>query len=321
MYLFNNVYGVNMEKENDIVSGALLIEMNLRNFGLSRKLDQGEVSAIADKHGNKELFTGGSSPTTRANKFIIPKELYDPIASFQRETRKIHNEYTLGMRWTTNQDIMSTKMYSGGSNFHVPYAEFVEDRKAKLDLLAHKFAYTTYPQAIIVAKNDLGNLYNDDDYMSKDEVYKSIGMTVNITPISKGSDFRCSLDPQVKEKVQEAHDERLREVQKESVLKLISGLSSKVQHIKDSLDQDKVLHDKTLEDLYKHAVDLPAIDFTNDDRLSELADEIASGLMNQGFLKKEHLKDQSVRERTKNQAEDLARKLDAYADVKEQEGI
>ena len=304
------------EAEPDIVTGAMLVELSLKNFGLTRKLSYVATKAIADKHGNKEMFTGGHSPTTRANKWIIPKELYDPIASFQRETRKIHNEYTCNMRWTTNQDIMSTTMYSGGGYNMPPYAEFVEDRKMGLEALVHDFAYNIYPQAMITAKNDLGSLYDQYDYVDSDDVYKAIGMTVRISPIAKGSDFRCSLDPAIQKERAKEHEERLREVQKESVMKLIAGLAERVQHIHDSIDSDRVLHDKTLSDLYRHAVNLPAIDFTSDSTLSDIADEVAMGLMNMGTLTKDSLKDESVRERTKTQAEDLARKLDAYADTK-----
>ena len=99
-------------------------------------------------------------------------------------------------------------------------------------------------------------------------------------------------------------------------MKLIAGLAERVQHIHDSIDSDRVLHDKTLSDLYRHAVNLPAIDFTSDSTLSDIADEVAMGLMNMGTLTKDSLKDESVRERTKTQADDLARKLDAYADTK-----
>ena len=304
------------QDEPDIVTGAMLVELNLKNLGLTRKLSSETTEAISDKHGNKEMFTGGHSPTTRANKWIIPKQLYDPIASFQRETRKIHNEYTCSMRWTTNQDIMSTTMYSGGGYNMPPYAEFVEDRKMELESLAHDFAYTIYPQAIITAKNDLGSLYNEYDYMDQDDAYRAIAMDVRISPIAKGSDFRCSLDPSVQKERAKEHEQRLREVQKESVMKLIAGLSEKVQHVHDSINNDKILHDKTLEDLYKHAVNLPAIDFTSDSTLSDIADEVAMGLMNMGTLTKDSLKDESVRERTKTQADDLARKLDAYADTK-----
>ena len=304
------------EAEPDIVTGAMLVELSLKNLGLTRKLSSEATEAISDKHGNKEMFTGGHSPTTRANKWIIPKELYDPIASFQRETRKIHNEYTCNMRWTTNQDIMSTTMYSGGGYNMPPYAEFVEDRKFKLESLKHEFCKTIYPQAIITAKNDLGSLFNEYDYMDQDEAYHAIGMDVRISPIAKGSDFRCSLDPTVQKERAEEHEERLREVQKDSVMKLIAGLAEKVQHIHDSIDNDKILHDKTLSDLYKHAVNLPAIDFTSDSTLSDIADEVAMGLMAMGTLTKDSLKDESVKERTKTQADDLARKLDAYADTK-----
>ena len=304
------------EAEPDIVTGAMLVELNLKNLGLTRKLSSETTEAISDKHGNKEMFTGGHSPTTRANKWIIPKQLYDPIASFQRETRKIHNEYTCNMRWTTNQDIMSTTMYSGGGYNMPPYATFVEDRKFKLEALAHNFAYTVYPQAIITAKNDLGSLYDEYDYMDQDDAYRAIAMDVRISPIAKGSDFRCSLDPSVQKERAKEHEQRLREVQKESVMKLIAGLSEKVQHVHDSINNDKILHDKTLEDLYKHAVNLPAIDFTSDSTLSDIADEVAMGLMNMGTLTKDSLKDETVRERTKTQADDLARKLDAYADTK-----
>ena len=302
--------------EPDIVTGAVLVELNLTQFGLMRKLKDTHTQAISDKHGNKEMFTGGYSPTIKANKWIIPKELYAPISSYQSQTRRIHNDYTCNMRWTTNQDIMSTTMYSGGGYDMKPYAEFVEDRKFGLEALAHEFAYHIYPQAIITAKNDLGGLYNEYDYGDTDDVYKAIGMTVRISPIAKGSDFRCSLDPAVQKERAKEHEERLHEVQKESVMKLIAGLAEKVQHIHDSIDNDKILHDKTLSDLYKHAVNLPAIDFTSDSTLSEIADEVAMGLMAQGTLSKESLKDDSIKERTKTQADDLARKLDAYADTK-----
>ena len=304
------------EAEPDIVTGAVLVELNLTQLGLTRKLSRQATQAIADKHGNKEMFTGGYSPTIKANKWIIPKELYAPISSYQSQTRRIHNDYTCNMRWTTNQDIMSTTMYSGGGYGMPPYAEFVEDRKMKLESLAHNFAYNIYPQAMITAKNDLGSLYDQYDYVDSDDVYSAIGMTVRISPIAKGSDFRCSLDPSIQKERAKEHEERLREVQKESVMKLIAGLSEKVQHVHDSIDSDKILHDKTLSDLYKHAVNLPAIDFTSDSTLSDIADEVAMGLMNMGTLTKDSLKDETVRERTKTQADDLARKLDAYADTK-----
>ena len=304
------------EAEPDIVTGAVLVELNLTQLGLTRKLSRQATQAIADKHGNKEMFTGGDSPTTKATKWIIPKQLYAPIQSYQGQTRRIHNEYTCNMRWTTNQDIMSTTMYSGGGYNMPPYAEFVEDRKMGLEALVHDFAYNIYPQAMITAKNDLGSLYDQYDYVDSDDVYSAIGMTVRISPIAKGSDFRCSLDPSIQKERAKEHEERLREVQKESVMKLIAGLSEKVQHVHDSINNDKILHYKALEDLYTHAVYLPAIDFTSDSTLSDIADEVAMGLMNMGTLTKDSLKDESVRERTKTQADDLARKLDAYADTK-----
>ena len=309
----------NPTSDPQILTGAMLVELNLRQFGLTRKLGMTETKSIADDHNSKIYFTGGHSPTTKASKWIIPKHLYDPIQKYQSETRRIHNEYTCGMRWTTNMDIMSTRMYSGGGHGMQPYATFIEDRKMGLESLKHEFAYTIYPQAVITAKNDLGDLYEDSDYPSKDEVYQTISMTVNVTPIAKGSDFRCSLDPKVQEEMAQEHDKRLLEVQKSSVMRLIAGLSEKVQHIHDSIDNDKVLHDKTLADLYKHAINLPAIDFTSDDTLSDIASQVAMSLMDQGNLDKDSLKDEAVRQRTKQEADELAKKLDAYADVKQQE--
>ena len=309
----------NSSSEPDILTGAMLVELNLKQFGLTRKLGIKATLSIADDHGNKVSFTGGVSPTTKASKWIIPKHLYDPIQKYQSETRRIHNDYTCGMRWTTNMDIMSTRMYSGGGHGMKPYAEFIEDRKFGLESLKHDFAHNIYPQAVITAKNDLGSLYHESDYPSNDEVYNLISMQVNVTPIAKGSDFRCSLDPKVQEDMAIEHDKRLLEVQKDSVMKLIAGLSEKVQHIHDSIENDRVLHDKTLADLYKHAINLPAIDFTSDDTLSDIASQVAMSLMDQGNLDKESLKDEAVRERTKQEADDLARKLDAYADVKQQE--
>ena len=160
----------NSTSEPEILTGAMLVELNLKQFGLTRKLGAEATLAIANENGNKDSFTGGLSPTTKASKWIIPKHLYDPIQKYQSETRRIHNDYTCGMRWTTNMDIMSTRMYSGGGHGMVPYAEFIEDRKMGLESLKHDFAYNIYPQARITAKNDLGNLFNEYDYPSDDEV-------------------------------------------------------------------------------------------------------------------------------------------------------
>ena len=46
------------EAEPDIVTGAVLVELNLTQLGLTRKLSRQATQAIADKHGNKEMFTG-----------------------------------------------------------------------------------------------------------------------------------------------------------------------------------------------------------------------------------------------------------------------
>ena len=297
----------------EIITGAVLVSLNLTNFGLSKKIDAG--SAIASHFNAKESFTGSDDSTTRSSKCIIAKNLYDHIASYQRETRKQHNEYTGGMRWTKNKDIMSTKIFSGGADHMQPYETWRKDREATLDHMAHEFAYQTYPLAKTAAQNDLGSLYNPNDYPSSPEVYSSIGMEVEIDPIPKGSDFRCSLDPAEHKELVEQYDRRLENIQKESVVKLISALSSKLSHLTESIKNDKVIHNSTLDELYKYADSLPAIDFTNDETLKDLADRVVKEVSLDGLRNKDLLKDDDAKETVEKSAQDIANNLDAYAET------
>lgn len=297
----------------EIITGAVLVSLNLTNFGLSKKIDAG--SAIATHFNAKESFTGSHDSTTRSSKCIIAKNLYDHIATYQRETRKQHNEYTGGMRWTKNKDIMSTKIFSGGADHMQPYETWRKEREATLDHMAHEFAFQTYDLGRTAAENDLGSLYNPNDYPSNQEVYDSIGMEVEIDPIPKGSDFRCSLDPATQKELVQQYDLRLEAVQKESVVKLISALSTKLSHITDSIKNDKVIHNSTLNDLYKYADSLPAIDFTNDATLKDLADRVVREVTCDGLRNKDLLKDPDAKETVEKSATDIANNLDAYAET------
>jgi len=302
-----------MSNEPEIITGAVLVSLNLTNFGLSKKIDAG--SAIAAHFNAKESFTGSQDSTTRSSKCIIAKSLYDDIAAYQRETRKQHNEYTGGMRWTKNKDIMSTKIFSGGADHMQPYETWRKEREATLDHMAHEFAFQTYNLGKSNAKNDLGNLYNSEDYPSNQEVYDSIGMEVEIDPIPKGSDFRCSLDPATHKELIKQYDERLQAVQKESVIKLISALSFKLSHITNSIKNDKVIHNSTLNDLHKYADSLPAIDFTNDATLKDLADRVVKEVTLDGLRSKDLLKDPDAKETVEKSATDIVNNLDAYAET------
>jgi hypothetical protein len=111
------------------------------------------------------------------------------------------------------------------------------------------------------------------------------------------------------------YDERLEAVQKESVVKLISALSSKLSHITDSIKNDKVIHNSTLNDLYKYADSLPAIDFTNDSTLKDLADRVVKEVTCDGLRNKDLLKDPDAKETVEKSATDIANNLDAYAET------
>ena len=298
-----------------IVTGAILVELNLTNFGITRKLVSG-ASAIAQQCGNKEVFTGSNDSTTRSSKYIIPKSLYEEIAKFQRETRKEHSEYTAGMRWTKNKDIMSTKMFSGGSTYMKPYSQWHSDRAMALDSLAHDFAYKIYPLAKTAAENDLGSLFDADDYAEPDEVYESIGMNVNIDPISKGEDFRCSLDSVSQDKLTKEFDERLLKVQKQSIVKLVTTLGNKLKHLSSSIKEGKVIHNKTIGDLHKFADSMPAMDFTNDVALKKLADRVVLEITGLGSLDKDLLRDsEDNKSQVMKSATDISNNLDAYVDT------
>jgi len=140
-------------------------------------------------------------------------------------------------------------------------------------------------------------------------------MTVSVDPIPKGSDFRCSLDPATHKELAKSYDDRLKTVQKESVLKLIETLSGRLTHITNSLKSDKVIHNSTLDDLYKYADSLPAIDFTEDTTLKALADRVVKEVTCDGLRDKDLLKDPEAREVVEKSATDIANNLDAYAET------
>ena len=300
-------------EEPKIVTGALLVELCLTNFGITKSISAG--GAIAKEFGNAEYFTQGGDQTTKSRKWIIPKYLYENIARFQRETRAMHSVYTGGMKWTTNMDIISTKAYSGAEG-RESYTQWHEDRKAELETLAYDFAYSLYPQAKYAARTELGQLYDSSEYPHNDVVKNSIGMSVNIRPIPIGSDFRCSLEKKEKAHLEEEYNDMLWKVQRKSVLKLSSALSEKLLSIATSLKEGKRVHKGTYKDLYEFADRLPMLDFTDDPKLKELAGDVVGKVMGDGWLDANMVKNsEEVKDNVINSAVNISRNLDAYAET------
>lgn len=155
---------------------AMLVQLTVHNW-TARKYDRDISDEVADIHG-------ATADSGRYNKLLLPKKALAGVQSASNALRDHHETNTLP--WTlTGVGLLPGANYFTYMGEHRRLKILFE--KARDDLLAG------YEAAKEEAKNNLADLYREEDYPTAEQLARRIGCDINIMPLPDASDFRVTL--------------------------------------------------------------------------------------------------------------------------------
>lgn len=160
-----------------ISSSAMLVELNL-SIWTGRKFDKA-VSAEIDVQ---------KQTTTRAGnyhkKLFADEPKFDAIGKYVGNTRTFH--YYATMPWSdSGLRLLTTAMY-------FDYQKQVTEYESEFNRLVKEFI-DDYDNMVARAQTKLGNLFNAEDYPSKDEILEKYSFSVKYSPVPSVGDWRVDV--------------------------------------------------------------------------------------------------------------------------------
>ena len=296
-----------------ILTGAMLVTIKQSGYQGSRQLNKDERELALQISAQQTWKRGGGNVVKSGKNFIDPV-YYQPVSDYQAQTHRMLKDYTGGILWSRGTHIISTRMLQTGGGVYTDFNTWKIDRETQLQQLAWDFKQV-YPQAKAEAPAALGNLYNEDDYLTDDEAHQRISMKIHLEPIPKGEYEHLGLDPTFNKQLKKENTDRLVQASKHAVSSLISNLSSAVKGMQETLADGKRIHNSSIDGLHNLALTTPEMDFTDDQTLKDLSERIVAELTLYGVRDKEDFKSEEVASQTAEKAKGIANELDAYADV------
>lgn len=164
------------------------------------------------------------------------------------------------------------------SSLYTSFIEtFNEDRRA-WEALVNNFV-DAYPSLRERAEEQLGDLYNPNDYPSPALIRKRFHMEINFMEVPTG-DFRCSLTDDEIDFIRRDVVRRTKEAEELAMREVWQRLFDRVEHIATKLsDPEAIFRDSMLENAQEIVDLLPKLNISNDERLEKLRNEVQRRLL------------------------------------------
>jgi len=251
-----------------------------------------------DKRASKEVEYRNNTTPQMANvhkKLLGNCEELIAIQKHVANTRKLHTDGTLawednGARLITTAAYFDyTKMMSG-----------VEQTFWKLveNLIA------VYDNAIQEAQQHLGDLFNEADYPSINELQRKFAWSLSIAPIPQSGDFRLDIQNDAMEELKLQYEQSLEAKINGSMNNMWTRLHDALEHMSERIDYGDHEHKKIFRDtLLTNMTDvldmLDTFNVTNDPKMREMKaqlEDTLSGVTTDALREDGHLRAQTKRE-------------------------
>ena len=262
-----------------------------------RRYDKAVSQEVAQKHGT-------SVDVGRYNKMLLPKEALAPIAKVISSARLHHVANSLPWDNSGTRLLPTTNYFA--------YTTTQRTFREELEKAADQFALE-YPGHIQAAHSRLNGLFNASDYPDPYDIRDRFSMSVVVTPVPDGKDFRVDLADseidQMRENITADVETRVKAANDDLWKRLHDG----VLHIHDRLGafksgDTKRLHDTLVGNLVDLTGLLTRLNVTNDPDLENMRKDIEAKLC--GVSVEAMRTSESEREQTQDTA---AKILDAMA--------
>jgi hypothetical protein len=241
-----------------IASSAVLVELNISVWP-ANKIDRSATDAvIADNSAGK------NSAQVRKN-LLAGTSLRKDISDFAASTRLYNNKVTLP--WADKGGrLLPTSMF-------MDYKQSMNVKQAHFNALTDKL-YSNYHALVQTAKNYMGNLFNEEDYPSLDEVKRKFSFKLVFSPLPESGDFRLDIPnmdmQEISQKYEADFAQRLELAMRkpwEDLHTLLSTMSTKLADVDG--EEKKRYHDTFVTNAQQMCAMLTSLNITKDPKLEE----------------------------------------------------
>lgn len=242
-----------------IQKNAILVIFNAAQWS-ARKLDRSVTNEINNQKN-------ASQDAGRYNKLLMSKEETEAITKIVSKGRKFHYENTLV--WSENNERLLT------IGLYFKYIEEMIKMQSEFQSVTEKF-YETYPQKILAEKSRLGDLYNEADYPTVDEIRRKFRFEFKFMPVpennlhvelseSEINNIRASVEDEINKRVEGA------------VKEVWGRINDVLTHMRDKLkDADAIFRDSLFGNMQELIELLPSLNITNDPKIGAIIKEMQS---------------------------------------------
>lgn len=249
-------------KIKDLSEKSILIWVTIGMFNGTRKDKQKSDELCIENNANKA--------NARVIKSLLKSEQLSEVLNCQAKIR--NTLYKLSAPWNTNERIIKISNYI--------------DVKLQLEELRREFysaaanVVANYQQLIKTDKENLGDLFNPDDYPSPESFAKSFYVKIDVKPVEK-NDFRCnSLSDREVNDINEQILARANNAVKEANRDLVNRLKDSVRHLVVRLDSDGKLHKSAFDNVVETINNIRNLNIVDDEELTKLFDSVEQRVSN-----------------------------------------
>lgn len=248
--------------DDSIFGRVMLVELNLSQW-TARKQDKRVGDAVAEAN---EAKAGAGS----YYKSLIDPALLRTIKSHVAETRRQY--YSRTLPWSDEGPRVLT------SAAYFDFMAWAQARRMEQEKLVAAFL-DEYQDAREAAEDYLGSLFDPDDYPEKDVVATKFGFRVNVTPLPRGSDFRCDLGEEEADRIRQEITAKTKESMAAGIKDAFDRVKAMATRYADRLDGPSSIVRGSMVDAARELAEiLPGLNFTNDPELSDLIDRLRDQL-------------------------------------------
>lgn len=275
----------------NLADKALLVNIRISQWN-AHKLDKDITREIEKTH---QAHRAG-----RFNKNLIDEtELLD-IQKTANATRKML--YTHSLPWGDNGDRLLP-----ASNYFEFLKEFGSCRDRFYECVKHFIG--KYPELKKEAKSRLNGMYKEQDYPSVDDMERKFSMEKTFMMISNLSDFRLNIDRTEVDSVRKDIEKELSHRISEATREIYLRIKEVVEHMSKRLgDKDAVFRDSLVSNIEALIDTLPRLNFTNDEKINELIEDMKSLVVNPDILRNNN----KIRKAKAYEAETICEKITAF---------
>lgn len=251
-----------------ITSSSVLTELNI-SVWTANKLDRETTNKLtADSKASTD------AAQVRKN-LMAGTTLRKEIADFAAGCRLWHNSRTLP--WSDRgARLLPTSLF-------MAYKGEANARRDTFNRMVAQFL-TDYPQLKAQAQQHLGDLFNEADYPSPDEVASKFGFRLVFSPVPESGDFRLDIPAQELDEMRKEYDtnfvSRVEEAMRtpwEQLHKMLAAMSTKLTEVEG--EDKRRWHDTFLTNAHEMCQMLSHLNITADPKLEDARRKLESALV------------------------------------------